>query len=67
MTYKLTIETSVLFESEDAHALAYHLIEEFPPFGAFPSPNLTTGFAVVLPDGSRLQGLQARRWVEKNR
>ena len=67
MTYKLTIGTEVLFEADEPKKLADHLIEQFPPHGDFPSPNLHNGgFAIVLPEGDRLQGLQAERWVRQN-
>lgn len=63
-TYKLTLGQEVLFESETAMELAVHLVENFPPNGDFPSINLhNAGFAVVLPNGDRLQGLRAGRWV----
>jgi hypothetical protein len=63
-TYKLTLGKEVLFESETAMGLAAHLKENFPPNGDFPSVNLhNAGFAIVLPNGDRLQGLRAGRWV----
>lgn len=68
MTYKLTIGSDVLFDAAEAQQLARHLVEKFPPHGDFPSPNLhNAGFAIVLPGGRRLQGLEAGRWIRQNR
>ncbi len=68
LNYKLTQGTEVLFLSEEPEDLARHVVEAFPPEGAFPSPNsLNAGFAIVLPDGSRLQGQQAVRWITQHR
>ena len=66
--YRLTVGTKVLFEADDPKELAGHLVQEFPPHGDFPSPNPhNAGFAIVLPNGDRLQGLPAERWVRQNR
>jgi hypothetical protein len=66
-TYKLTLGSVVKFESKTPEELALHLVETFPPDGAFPSPNaLNSGFAIVLPDGKRLQGLFAMRWIAQH-
>lgn len=63
-TYKLTLGHEILFECETATELAAHLVEKFPPQGDFPPINMhNAGFAIVLPDGVRLQGLRAGRWV----
>lgn len=67
MTYKLTLGKDVLFEAAAPQELAQHLVENFPPAGDFPSPNPhNTGFAIVLPNGERLQSLKAERWVRQN-
>ena len=67
-TYRLTLGSEVKFEAQTAGELAQHLVVAFPPAGAFPSPNaLNSGFAIVLPDDKRLQGLQAMRWIAQHR
>lgn len=68
MTYKLTFGLELLFEAGEAKELADHLADKFPPHGDFPSPNPhNAGFAIVLPNGDRLQELRAARWVRQNR
>jgi hypothetical protein len=62
--YKLTLGKEVLFECGTATELAAHLVETFPPGGDFPPSNMhNAGFAIVLPNGDRLQGIRAGRWV----
>ena len=66
--FQLTLGREVKFETWEPADLVRHLMELFPPDGAFPSPNpLNGGFAIVLPDGNRLQGLQADRWRADNK
>ncbi|WP_155888106.1 hypothetical protein [Cupriavidus sp. WS] len=66
--FKLTLGKKVLFEANEPKELAHHLVKQFPPNGDFPSPNPhNAGFAIILPNGDRLQGLRAERWVRQNR
>lgn len=66
--YKLTRGSEVIFQAENTVEVVRRLIEIFPPDGAFPSPNsLNDGFAIVLPEGKRLQGLLAARWIAQHK
>jgi hypothetical protein len=62
--HKLTSGQEIFFECEGATELAAHLTENFPPAGDFPAINmLNVGFAIILPNGARLQGPRASHWV----
>lgn len=64
--YQLNLGNEVLFQSDIPEDVARHVVKEFPPHGAFPSPNpVNSGFAIVLPGGTRLQGLRAEKWIKQ--
>ena len=69
-TYKLTTgindSLEILFECENPQELAKYLLQNLPPNGAFPMPSPTNGFAILLPDNQRLQGLRAQKWISQN-